>query len=91
MTHHFHNLHFRLNAQMVEEGLQVLLHLDWVVLHLRHSEDAQLAILPCAVLTEEEWQQHKETAVMDDPPDVDCAYDLREVRETKGDHEFMMK
>lgn len=24
---------------------------------------------------------------MDDPPDVDCAYDLREVRETKGDHD----
>ncbi len=61
---------------MVEEGVEVLLHLDGVVLRLRDAEDAHLAVLPGAVLLQQEGQQHEEAAVVDDPPDVDVAADL---------------
>ena len=62
--------------EVVEEGLEVLLHLDGVVLRLRDAEDPHLAVLPGAVLHEEEGEQHEEAAVVHDPPDVDVALHL---------------
>ena len=61
---------------MVEEGLEVLLHLYRVVLGLRDAEDPHLAVLPGPVLHEEEGQQHEEAAVVHDPPDVDVPLHL---------------
>ena len=61
---------------MVEERLEVLLHLDGVVLRLRDAEDPHLAVLPGPVLHEEEGQQHEEAAVVHDPPDVDVPLHL---------------
>ena len=61
---------------MVEERLEVLLHLDGVVLGLCDAEDPHLAVLPRPVLLEQEGQEHEEAAVVDDPPDVDVALDL---------------
>lgn len=46
VTHHLHNLHFGIQAQMVEKHLQVLLHLDGVVIHLGYSEDSHLTLPP---------------------------------------------
>lgn len=46
MTHHLHHLHLCIQAQVVEEHLKVLLHLDRVVIHLGHSEDSHLALPP---------------------------------------------
>ncbi len=60
---------------MVHERLDILLHLDGVVLGLRHAEYPQVAALPSAVLLHEEWQQHEQAAVVHDPPDVDVALD----------------
>jgi hypothetical protein len=61
---------------VVEEDLEVLLHLDRVVLKLRHGEDSQLAVLPGTVLAQQEGQQHQQTAVMHNPPHVNEAADL---------------
>ena len=44
--------------EVVEEGLKVLLHLNGVVLWLCDAEDPHLAVLPGAVLHEEEGEQH---------------------------------
>lgn len=66
---------------MVQEHLQVLLDLDRVVLHLGHGKDAHLAVLPGAVLLEQERQQHQQATVVHDPPDVDVTGDLRCVGE----------
>lgn len=44
--HHLHHLHLRADAQVVQEHLQVLLHLDAVVVHLGHREDAHPALPP---------------------------------------------
>ena len=62
--------------EVVEEGLEVLLHLNGVVLRLCDAEDPHLAVLPGAVLHEEEGEQHEEAAVVHDPPDVDVALHL---------------
>ena len=61
---------------MVEEGLEVLLHLNGVVLGLRDAEDPHLTVLPRPVLHEQEGQQHEEAAIVNNPPDVDVALDL---------------
>ena len=45
-THHLHHLHLGVQPQVVQEHLQVLLHLDGVVVHLGHGEDAHLALPP---------------------------------------------
>ncbi len=45
-THHFYNFHHGVNAEMIEECGQVLFHLDAVVVHLGHGEDAHLALPP---------------------------------------------
>ena len=62
--------------EVVEEGLEVLLHLNGVVLWLCDAEDPHLAVLPGAVLHEEEGEQHEEAAVVHDPPYVDVALHL---------------
>lgn len=58
---------------MIEEHLQVLLHLDGVVFHLRDGEDAHLAVLPGSVLFQQERKQHQHAAIVYDPPDVNIA------------------
>lgn len=44
--HHFYNFHFCIQPQMIEEHLEVFLHLDAVVIHLSHSEDPHLTLPP---------------------------------------------
>ena len=56
---------------MIQEGLQVFLHLNGVVLGLGHGEDPHPTLLPGPVLLQEEGQQHQQTAIMHNPPDVD--------------------
>ena len=62
--------------EVVEESFEVLLHLDRVVLWLCDAEDPHFAVLPGAVLHEEEGEQHEEAAVVHDPPDVDVPLHL---------------
>lgn len=45
-SYHFHDFHHGVNAEVIEECCQVLLHLDAVVVHLGHGEDAHLALPP---------------------------------------------
>lgn len=44
--YHLHHLHLRLDAEVVQECCQVLLHLDGVVLHLGNCEDSHATLLP---------------------------------------------
>lgn len=76
MTYHFNDFHFGSNTQMVEERFQVLLHLNGIVFHLSNGKDSQFAVLPGAMLFQEEWQQHQQPTVVNNPPDVDVAADL---------------
>lgn len=76
-SHHFYNFHFCLDTKMVQEHLQVLLHLDGVVFQLRHGEDSHLAVLPGPVLLQQEREQHQQAAVVDDPPHVDVSHHLK--------------
>lgn len=46
VSHHFHHLHRSIDAQVIEEGDEVFLHLDAVVIHLSDSENAHLALPP---------------------------------------------
>lgn len=46
IDYHLHHFHCGVYAQVIQEGRQVLLHLDAVVVHLGHSEDAHLALPP---------------------------------------------
>ena len=68
---------------MVKECLEIFLHLDRVVVDLRHAEDPELAILPGPVLLQQEWQQHEEAAVVNDPPNVDGSLDLDQQRDVE--------
>jgi len=61
---------------LVEECLEIFLHLDGVVRLLSHAEDPELAVLPGPVLLEKEGQQHQQSSVVNDPPDIDVALDL---------------
>lgn len=45
-THHFNNFYHGLNTEVIEECGEVLFHLDAVVVHLGHGEDAHLALPP---------------------------------------------
>lgn len=45
-TYHLHHLHLCIQAQVVEEHLEIFLHLDGVVVHLGHREDSHLALPP---------------------------------------------
>ena len=69
---------------MVKECLEIFLHLDGVVVDLRHAEDPELAILPGPVLLQQEGQQHEEAAVMNNPPNIDVSLDLDHQRDVKG-------
>lgn len=46
VSHHLHHLHRSIDAQVIEEGDEVFLHLDTVVIHLSDSENAHLALPP---------------------------------------------
>ena len=58
---------------MIQEGDEILLHLNGVVLGLSHSEDPHPALPPSPVLLQEEGQQHEESSIMNNPPDVDVS------------------
>ena len=88
---------------MIQEGLQVFLHLYGVVFHLDevdfksllpnfilviffcmfmccwvfgdlcNCEYSEPALSPCAMLLQQEREEHEETPVVDDPPDVNVA------------------
>jgi hypothetical protein len=61
---------------MVKESEEILAHLDRVVLGLGHTEYPQLAVLPRPMLLQQERQQHEQSAVVHDPPDINVALDL---------------
>jgi hypothetical protein len=44
---------------------------------LGDAEDPELAVLPGAMLLQQEGQQHEETSVVNNPPNVDVAFDLK--------------
>ena len=61
---------------MVEESVEILFHLNGVILGLRNAKYPEFAILPCAVLLQQEGQQHQEAAIVHNPPNVNVAADL---------------
>lgn len=46
LPHHLHHLHLCVQAQLIQKHLQVLFHLDGVVVQLRHREDSHFAFPP---------------------------------------------
>jgi hypothetical protein len=68
---------------MIQKHLKILLHLNRVVFHLGHGEDAHLAILPSPVLLQQERQQHQKTTVVNDPPNIDIADDLEFLKQLR--------
>lgn len=46
ISHHLNHFHYGVNAQVIEEGDEVFLHLDAVVIHLSYSENTDLALPP---------------------------------------------
>ncbi len=46
VSHHLHHFHRSIDAQVIEKGNEVFLHLDTVVIHLSDSENAHLALPP---------------------------------------------
>ena len=45
----------------------------WVFGDLCNCEYSEPALSPCAMLLQQEGEQHEETPVVDDPPDVNVA------------------
>lgn len=76
-THHLHNFHLRFDSQVVQENLQILLNLNRIVFQLCNREDPHFAVFPCAVLLEKEGQKHEQAAIVNHPPDVNVAANLR--------------
>lgn len=46
ISHHLNHFHYGVDAQVIEEGEEVFLHLDAVVIHLSYSENTHLALPP---------------------------------------------
>lgn len=46
VSHHLHHFHRGVDAQVIEEGDEVFLHLDTIVIHLSYSENTHLALSP---------------------------------------------
>lgn len=46
VSHHLHHFHLSIDAQVIEEGDEIFLHLDTIVIHLSYSENAHLALPP---------------------------------------------
>ena len=65
-TDHLDDLDLGVDAQLVEEGVEILADLDTVVLHLGHREDAQLTLGPHFVLSQQKRDEHEQTAVVCD-------------------------
>lgn len=85
-TYHFNNFHLSLDSQVIQEHLQVFFDLNRVVLHLGDGEDTHLAVLPRAMLFQQERQQHQQATIVDDPPDVNVSGDLYlHMRARKGE------
>ena len=87
---HFDHFDNGFDAQVIQEFLQIFLHLHRIVLQLRDCEDAERAGTPRAVLRqhvgqEDELREEREvrsgkegseayqSAVVDDPPNVDIS------------------
>lgn len=77
--YHFHNFDFSFNTELVQEHLEVFLHLYRVIFHLSDGEDAHLAILPGTVLLQQEWQEHQHATIVHNPPDVNVARNLKKL------------
>lgn len=98
MSYHLHHLHFSIKAELIHETLQILLHLNAVIIQLCHSKDPHLTLFPhlkkatvwvwkpvinenghrhfsilYLVLAEQEWKQHEQASIMDNPPHVNGA------------------
>ena len=71
----FRNGNFIL-PQMVEESVEILFHLNGIILGLGHTEYPKFAIFPCAVLFQQKGQKHQKATVMHDPPNVNVASDF---------------
>lgn len=69
-AHHFYNFHHGINTEVIEECGQVLLHLDAVVVHLGHGEDAHLALPPNL---SSKYRQYYERVM---EYDIDCVWSL---------------
>ena len=69
-TNHFDDFDFGVDTKIVERSLEIFFHLNRVVLELSDGEEAHLAVAPRAVLPQQEWQQHQQPAVVNDPPHV---------------------
>ena len=61
---------------MVEESVEILFHLNGIILGLSHAKYPQFAILPGAVLLQQEGQQHQKATIVHNPPDVNVAADF---------------
>ena len=61
---------------MVEESIEILFHLNGIILGLGHAKYPKFAILPCAVLFQQKGQQHQKATVVHNPPNVNVAADL---------------
>lgn len=46
VSHHLHYFHLSIDAQVIEEGHDIFLHLDTIIIHLSYSENAHLALPP---------------------------------------------
>ena len=55
-AYHLHHLHFSLYPQLIEEGGKVFLHLNAVVVHLGHRENAHFTFPP-NLKSEWEWMK----------------------------------
>jgi hypothetical protein len=80
-VYHFHNFYFGVNTQIVERNFEILLHLNGIIFELSDSKETHLAMSPSAVLPQQEWQQHQQASVVNDPPDIDKSADLFNVND----------
>lgn len=46
MSYHLHHLYFCIEAQLIHECLEILLHLNAVVIQVCHGKDAHLTFFP---------------------------------------------
>ncbi len=72
-TYHLYYVDLGIDAQEIHVLGKVVLDLDAVLAGLRDSEQAQLALLPYLVLLEQEYDEEQQTAVVNDPPQIDGA------------------
>ena len=54
--------------ELIKKLFQVFFHLYWVILHLSHSENPHPTFLPGSVLLQEEWKEHQQPPIVNNPP-----------------------